>query len=322
MLVGCDKLYLPVETYSKKLIYLMETYLNIIDIKSDEISKKANEKAKIVIRASIFKNKEFIKDYKNIENSIGKKTRLIISKYTTSIMQILGRVAECLLIDECTKNATNNMICMNIALLKEDIFNEYSGEEYEKYIPFSPSFKYIIKETNGIIQRYNVSDYNPQHTSKDIAWCMKDNILTQKKVNLNNIGYFENAKLQVKTSLNYNNVSITPQYYLTPIVYFDLNNDINNLKQKYPNHFIVSAREINLNMMNQMEIYFKIIASFATGLIDRINITNNDIYENNMLTYLFRSNINNLTNEGYYNNAITSMIAEAKNYSKPIEIGT
>ena len=71
-----------------------------------------------------------------------------------------------------------------------------------------------------------------------------------------------------------------------------------------------------------MEIYFKIIASFATGLIDRINITNNDIYENNMLTYLFRSNINNLTNEGYYNNAITSMIAEAKNYSKPIEIYT
>ena len=41
-----------------------------------------------------------------------------------------------------------------------------------------------------------------------------------------------------------------------------------------------------------------------------------------MLTYLFRSNINNLTNEGYHNNAITSMIAEAKNYSKPIEIYT
>lgn len=76
MLVGCDKLYLPLETYSKKLIYLMETYLNTIDIESDEISKKANEKAKIVIRASIFKNKEFIKDYKNIENSIGKKNKI------------------------------------------------------------------------------------------------------------------------------------------------------------------------------------------------------------------------------------------------------
>lgn len=128
--------------------------------------------------------------------------------------------------------------------------------------------------------------------------------------------------MQVKTSLNYKNLSITPQYYLTPIVYFDLNNDINNLKQKYPNHFIVSAREINANMMNQMDMYFKIIASFATGLTDRINITDKDIYKNDTLRYLFSSNINNLTNEVYYNNAITSMIVEAKNYSKPIEIYT
>lgn len=182
MLIGCNRLYLPVETYSKKLIYLMETYLNTIDINSDEISTKANQEAKIVIRAKLFKTKEFIKDYKSIENSIGGKTRFIISQYITSIMQMLGRIAECLLIDECTNDATNNMICMNIALLKKDIFNEYSGKEYEKYVPFSPSFKYIIKETNGIIQRYNVPDYNPQHTSKDIAWCMKDNILTQKKL--------------------------------------------------------------------------------------------------------------------------------------------
>lgn len=167
-------------------------------------------------------------------------------------MQLLGRVVECMIIDKCLSSRNLNILLMNIALLKKDIGKEYSSVDYDKYIPFSSSHKYILISENGVLRRQPIINYNPTDPNMDIAWCKRKNVISQLKLDLANLDYLENARLQIKTSLNYENVDLNNKYYITPIIYFDLCNDVHMLRRKYPNHYIISAREIDPLLMNAL----------------------------------------------------------------------
>ena len=298
----------------------MATYLNKVKDDMESFSVKANEKAKIGLRWFIFpNNKEFERDFERNEKNFGNKTWNIISHYTRCIMQLVGQLAECVIVDHCSNDGDINRVCINIAKFMPNIYEEYSEIDYEQYIAFSTSFKYIIykDEISGTYLQYNVPDYNPNHTSKDIAWCKKENILTQLKVDLNQINYLENAKLQIKATLDCNNLDLD-KYFLTPILCFDFNDDFYKLKYKYPQNIIYSVRQLFPGMYAEMENYFKILAAYAIELTDHINISDIEVHQDYRLAQLFRTPIMDLQKEETLNTA--GVIEMAETFGKPIII--
>lgn len=319
MLIGREKnISIPIESYSKQLIYYLHYYLKIVDVNLEQYSLNENDKAKIYLRWTIFRDREFKKDYDKVKDKIGIETLNMVREYTTCIMQLLGKVAECIVIDRCINDKNTNRICINIATYKPDIYEKYPDIGYDDYLAFSPSYKFILcYNENGRLEKYNVPDYNPLHTSKDIAWCKRNNILSQLKTEIPELNYLENAKLQIKTFTNYRYVNLN-SYIATPIVCFDLGCDIKSLQKKYPKHIIISARYINEEMFFEIEHYFKILAAYATGIIDKVNITDKDVVENYELEKLLRTPVLSLIKENNIDCAgIIDMLQE---YKKPIII--
>ena len=315
-----NQIKFPIDNYANQLIWYMEIYLNRVKYDMEFFSVKANEKAKIGLKWVIFPNeKEFEKDYLRYKEDFGNKTWNIISHYTKCIMQLVGQLAECVIVDHCCNDIDINKVCINIAKFMPNIYEEYSEIDYEQYIAFSTSFKYIIykDQISGAYLQYNVPDYNPNHTSKDIAWCKKDNILSQLKVSLNQINYLDNAKLQIKSTLDCDNLNLG-KYFLTPILCLDFNDDFYKLKDKYPQNIIYSVRQLFPQIYVEMEKYFKILAAYAIGLIDHINITEIEVQQDNRLAQLFRTPIMDLKKEETLNFA--GVIEMAETFRKPIII--
>ena len=325
MILGTNKrdsnqIKIPIDNYADQLVWYMTTYLDKVKFDTESFSVKASEKAKIGLRWIIFPNeKEFEIDYQRHKEDFGNKTWNIISHYTRCIMQLVGQLAECVIVDHCCNDDDINKVCMNIAKFMPNIYEDYSEINYEQYVAFSTSFKYIIYRDpiSGTYSQYNVPDYNPNHTSKDIAWCKKKNILTQLKVNLNQINYLENAKLQIKATLDCDYLNLD-KYFLTPVLCFDFNDDFYKLKDKYPNNIIYSVRQIFPEMYIEMEKYFKILAAYAIGLTDHINITDIEVREDCRLAQLFRTPIMDLEKEETLNAA--GVIEMAETFRKPILI--
>jgi hypothetical protein len=318
--ISDSKVEIPLKSYANELAWYLHWYLKKTEDESLFFSEKATQKAKIALRWLIFPNeKEFERDYKFIQNDIGNKTNSIIRKYTKCIMQLLGQVAECVIVDKCSSCPDINKICMNIAKFKPNIYEEYSDINYEDYIAFSTSFKYVIykDEESGMYLQYNIPDYNPNHTSKDIAWCKRENILNQLKVELPALQYLDNAKLQIKTTLNCSNL-VLDSYYITPVICFDLCNDFAKLKDRYPNHVLFSMRQISPEIEITLEKYFRILAAYATGLIDHINISDIDVQNDYRLAELFRTPIMSIVKENELN--IAGVIELVEQYKKPIII--
>lgn len=311
---------IPIDNYADQLVWYMEKYLDKIKIDTESFSIKASKKAKIGLRWIVFPNdKEFERDYQRHRDDFGNKTWSIISHYTRCIMQLVGQLAECVIVDHCSNDGDINRVCINIAKFMPNIYKEYSEIDYEQYIAFSTSFKYIVykDEISGNYLQYNVPDYNPNHTSKDIAWCKKENILSQLKVDLNQINYLENAKLQIKATLNCDNLNLE-KYFLTPVLCFDFKDDFYKLKDKYPQNVVYSVRQLFPDMYAEMEKYYKILAAYAIGLIDHINITDIEVHKDYRLAQLFRTPIMGLEKEETLNNA--GVIEMAETFGKPIII--
>ena len=124
MIYGNDQkndIEIPIDVYAKRLVFFMKNYLDRINEDSLAFSEKATEKAKITLRWVIFQNREFEKDYKKIEDKRGRKTEILIRRYTTCIMTLLGEIAEAVIVDKCAKNADVNKVLMNIASFKNNI---------------------------------------------------------------------------------------------------------------------------------------------------------------------------------------------------------
>lgn len=326
LILGIDKsdpnyIKIPIDNYANKLVWYMQNYLDKVSFDMGNLSKKANEKAKIGLRWIIFPNdKEFEKDFKKNEDKFENKTWYIISNYTRCIMQLVGQLAECVVVEHCSNDSDTNKICINIARFVRNIYEKSLEIDYNQYIAFSTSFKYVIykDETLGIYRQINVPDYNPNHTSKDIAWCKKENILSQLKVNLDKLEYLDNAKIQIKTTLNCDSLELD-KYFLTPVLCFDFNNDFYRIKERYPKHIIYSVRQIFPDMYLEMEKYFKIISAYAIGLIDHINITDIEVHQDFRLAQFFRTPITALQKEEILN--IEGVIEMAEKFRKPIIVG-
>lgn len=324
MLIGREKFpEIQIESYSNQLIFYLHNYLNMVVISNEYESPIANEKAKIYLRWFIKPNdKELERDYNYIKDDMGRKTWSAIYNYKRCIMSLLGKVAECVVIDRCINNRNTNIICMNIAKLKENIYEEYNDIKYDDYLAFSPSYRYVFSyDRDGFLIKYPVPDYNPLHTSKDIAWCKRDNIVSQLKTEIVEVSYLENAKLQIKTALDCRNLNFSSNSYISaPIICFDLSNDCEVFKRRYPKHIIFSAKEIDQGMFDEVSAYFKILAAYATGMIDKIDISEKDVIENLDLMTLFRTPVKYIVGKKREILDTSGVIEMLNKYKKPIVV--
>ena len=89
----------------------------------------------------------------------------------------------------------------------------------------------------------------------DIGWCNRENIWDQLRTEMSEIKYVDNAKLQVKATLNCNNLDLE-DYLLTPVIVFDFDHGFNKLKERYPHHLVYSAYNLFPEMAFQLEKYW------------------------------------------------------------------
>lgn len=144
MILGTNKrdsnqIKIPIDNYADQLVWYMTTYLDKVKFDTESFSVKASEKAKIGLRWIIFPNeKEFEIDYQRHKEDFGNKTWNIISHYTRCIMQLVGQLAECVIVDHCCNDDDINKVCMNIAKFMPNIYEDYSEINYEQYVAFRP----------------------------------------------------------------------------------------------------------------------------------------------------------------------------------------
>lgn len=313
----------PIDFYSNRLVTLCKNYFDNIETfnltqidPSGYSSSVAREKLKIAIFSS---RGSMIDRLRNCSVTTSKGPLQIINNYLTCIMTNLGRIAECELMERCNESATTNMICINLAQMRNSIFFPYSDVDYNAYVPFSTSFKFIIYHQNGILIKKDCPDYNPQHRTKDIAWCNRDNIFDQLERSIPELNNKESAKLQVKTTIDCNNLDLS-QYYLTPVVCFDLCQDINVVKSKYPNNIVKSIYEIDHKAGMNVEKYFYNLAAYITRITPHIDIKELDILENDTLFQMFNTPVIDFFQYDALNKS--GLIANAMKKNSPIILNT
>ena len=107
---------------------------------------ESDQKAKVALKCIIYPNDaDALKVYQQIYRQNDQHTAYLISQYTRWIMQLLGKLAECMVLDHCSEDPDFNIVCMNIALLRPDIFKTHPDIDYSAYTAFSPSSNIIVK---------------------------------------------------------------------------------------------------------------------------------------------------------------------------------
>jgi len=309
------------DSYSRHLEYLCSNYLDKIAFDAKNFSKSANEKALREFRYAIYRNDTSLLsclDSGESVNNIGRKTTSLIRQYTRCIMRILGDIAECVVIDRCAFDLDCNYKFINLAKFEENIYIRYDSIDYDSYVPFSPSHKYIIFEKDGRLQIRNVPDRNRNHETKDIAWCKKDNIVSQLKAEIPECEYLENAKVQVKTTINPETL-VLDKYITSPVVVFNLSDEsIDYARDKYPNHLIIDVREIDAQAFVDIEKYFRILAAYIIGEINYIEIKEEMVKDSKLLEFIANAPIKQLLN--YNPLGSSGIIKLLEQHRKPIEL--
>ncbi|MBQ6481987.1 MAG: hypothetical protein IJI45_12775 [Anaerolineaceae bacterium] len=283
-----ENIYVPIENYSAMLIKQLDLYLNRISRSLDV----DNVEVLIALRSVIFPNN---KEFQILRPSQSPAVWEMVQRYTRCIMRHVGDLAECVLVDHCANNPIVNRVCMNIALFKDEILETYEIP-YDEYVAYSTSFIYMVYKDpkDGIYKIRENHYYNPNHTSMDIGWCKRDNIWEQLRAEMVELKYVDNAKLQVKTTLDCSNLDLE-DYILTPVVVFDFDHGIAKLRERYPHHSIYSGYELFPEMAIQMEKYFQIIAAYVCGLTNKLNITETDLKNDKRLQILFKTSVYEIT---------------------------
>lgn len=299
---------IEVNMYREQLLRYIEDYQINLNDKANELSINANKKAKIVI-AHVCNpaDLELKKDYEKIESKIGKKTRAIISEYMRTIMFMLGNISECIVIDNCKRDPSLNMKCINYACFKNDINECYSDIQYNRYTPFSPSHKRVVLYSDAGIVHYRDNNYvyEPNHINKDIIWCDKESMEDILKAHIPYTKYELMAKLQVKSSTHFGNIDWNEdKYRFSPIIYFDLNRDISYLceylSSKKSQLYVRSILDFNIRLMEECMWYFRLLAGHFSELINlrtEINLNALDTMNKGILNYIFNSDIKALLND-------------------------
>lgn len=293
----------PLDHYNKQLLHYLHDYMEINDEKeyldsqlssTRQLFPNASEKAQIILRYKLYPdNLSYKKEYNAIKDEIGGNTNDIFWKYNNIIMRIIGKIAECVVVDNCNNDSECNRKLINLAMLKENINYNYADIEYSKYMAFSTSYKYTFKmDKEGFFNAYPSAKYSPCDTSIDIAWCLQDNpevpLMYYYELNKGTIvGNF--AHLQVKASTNCDSLFIK-DYLITPIIVFDLDNNAESLKKRYPFSSLISARDIKPEMQNELEKYYRILLGYAAGIVE-IDIDKLEYITNKEWNYLSQMSI-------------------------------
>lgn len=313
MLVTVDNLttkepVTKINIYREQLLKYLDDYQINLNDTANIISKKANSKAKIVIASKCDPyNVELCNDAKKILSDCGFKTRMLISDYMCSIMLILGKVCECIIIDNCKRDPILNMKCINYACFKNDLNEEYNDIKYDAYTPFSPSHGRIVLYSHSGIVYYkdNIYTYEPNHINKDIIWCGKESLEDILKTKISDTKYYSDARLQVKASTNYENIVWNKKKYrFSPIIYFDLSRDIGKLYDylyhRNINLYVKSVLEFGMELMEECSWYFRLLAGHFSGLInirDKVDVNSLGTLDKAMIRYIISSDIKALISD-------------------------
>ncbi|SFR76816.1 hypothetical protein [Anaeromicropila populeti] len=311
-----------IEIFSHKLGSYLETYMKIMDFQGKEISEESNYNAKVLLNYLAFPNQPAVlNEYSKIQDNVDEDSQKIFSNNIRIIMQLIGQIAECMIMDKCSKDPAANMICMNTALKKKNIFERDESINYDEYVSFSPSYRYILKEDeDGTFKKRLVSDYSPKQARKDISWCSKENFVSQfKQLGENNIQ--EYIKLNVIAAMSHQHVMLTEADKKVPIIYFGLSDDYYQLIAKYPDHFIVPIERVGKELVAKCHEYFRLLCAFLSGIEKKIEIKDIHVLENMQLIEAFQVKEDDLAVAVKNKKVFDFIIKEIKEYDTPIEMG-
>lgn len=154
-----------------------------------------------------------------------------------SVMKIMGKVGESVLVRRCTQYEDLNMIWMRIASKRQ-----IQKSTAAKYIPVGTGFKSTSRDYPRA--------YNPNDTQRDIIWIDKE-VGNHYLMNGSTRTAGLDAGLQIKVStngMNYVYRDLVDAVYEVPVVYFDLNNDFGLVYRNI-------QRELNRRGDNSRELY-------------------------------------------------------------------
>ena len=183
-----------------------------------------------------------------------------------TVMSIMGKVGESVLVRRCTQYTNMNLMWMRIA----------SGRQVHrgtatKYRAVGTGFKST--------ERNYPKAYNPNDTQRDIIWLDNQGYHYQMNGSTGTAGI--DAGLQVKVStdgMRYIYRDILDAVYEVPVVYFDLNNDYGRVYRNVQRElnergetsrnlqdWFISGRDIDPDAFEEIEYYTDMVRALVRG---------------------------------------------------------
>lgn len=183
-----------------------------------------------------------------------------------TVMSIMGKVGESVLVRRCTQYANLNLMWMRIA----------SGRQVQRMI----ASKYRAVGTGfKSTQRDHPKAYNPNDTQRDIIWLDEEGYHYQMNGSTSTSGL--DAGLQVKVSMDgmrYVYKDLLDGLYEVPLVYFDINNDYGLVYRKVQQElssrgessrnlqdWFISGRDIDPDAYDEIEYYTEMVRALING---------------------------------------------------------
>lgn len=311
-----DPLVIKIDFYRKKLIdYLYELYISNHPVLQN--NSQENFDAALVLNAYINPDDPDLTRCANRimqKNSFREITKHYVDYHLKNIMIVLGFVCEFMICDHGRSDKLLNQKLINYAAFKPDISNQYSDIDYDSYIPFSPARQFIRSESGIYIPQKFFRDGN--HPTIDICWCDKHNLSKPLIVSIPNTEYTDRARLQIKTTSQLNYDIRNEKYICAPMIGVFLDNSSGNGfidKTESNAQLARSLSEFDIGMLNEAEMYFKLLVAHFAGIwLLNKPITDDIILDNGVLRYLFSSSINNLLSETIIQNQKEKICKTAK----------
>ena len=178
-----------------------------------------------------------------------------------SAMQLLGKVAEAVIVRNCTDDTQLNRIWLSIARKNRTLQK------------IANSFKAIGTGLHSTKDRYP-QKYNPSDPQRDIIWINEKGECALVSGAHSTSGTI--AGLQVKVSgngVNYIQKSLENQRYEVPLVYFPMNNDFERILDRVnrddmrvePGVDFIDVREIDKDAFFEIKDYYPLLMKLFTG---------------------------------------------------------
>lgn len=140
----------------------------------------------------------------------------ITSDPNVSVMRLLGKIAEAMVVKECNENAKANRLWGMYA---------QKGKRPNKSLD---SFRAIGTALNSTLRLYPIK-YNPSDPQRDVIWINKESEKEELLQITNNTNCAITAGIQLKVSMDgfkyIFRSDVAREKYEVPLVYFDLSND-------------------------------------------------------------------------------------------------